>query len=87
MPFIPAMLGWARDTCFLTTVGAVQVAPIKRALKAPGSKRLKLKCDEPLSNFAFNFNLRRYTTVLNTRALCTLDNLVGRCRLTLSNPR
>jgi hypothetical protein len=22
---------------------------------------LKLKCDEPLSNFAFNFNLRRYT--------------------------
>jgi hypothetical protein len=21
---------------------------------------LKLKCDEPLSNFAFNFNLRRY---------------------------
>ena len=23
-------------------------------------QRLKLKCDEPLSNFAFNFNLRRY---------------------------
>ena len=22
--------------------------------------RLKLECDEPLSNFAFNFNLRRY---------------------------
>jgi hypothetical protein len=22
---------------------------------------LKLKCDEPLSNFAFNFNMRRYT--------------------------
>ena len=29
-------------------------------LKAPGTKRLKLKCDSPLSNFAFNFNLRRY---------------------------
>jgi len=26
---------------------------------------LKLKCDEPLSNFAFNFNLRRYSLVLN----------------------
>ena len=24
-------------------------------------RRLRLKCDEPLSNFAFNFNLRRYT--------------------------
>jgi len=22
---------------------------------------LKLNCDDPLSNFAFNFNLRRYT--------------------------
>jgi hypothetical protein len=22
---------------------------------------LKLQCDEPLSNFAFNFNVRRYT--------------------------
>ena len=31
-------------------------------LKAPGAKRLKLKYDEVLSNFAFNFNLRRYTT-------------------------
>jgi len=25
---------------------------------------LKLKCDEPLSNFAFNFKLRRYTKTL-----------------------
>jgi len=38
----------------------VQVDPIKPTLKAPGSKRLKLECDEPLSHFAFNFNLRRY---------------------------
>ena len=37
---------------------AVQVDPIKPTLKAPG--RLELKCDEPLSNFAFNFNPRRY---------------------------
>ena len=25
---------------------------------------MKLKCDEPLSNFAFNFNLRRYSKAL-----------------------
>jgi hypothetical protein len=30
-------------------------------LNAPGIKRLKLICDDPLSNFAFKFNLRRYT--------------------------
>ena len=27
----------------------VQVEPIKHTLKAPGTKQLKLKCDEPLS--------------------------------------
>jgi len=30
-------------------------------LKAPGTKRLKLKYDKLLSSFAFNFNLRRYS--------------------------
>ena len=44
--------GWGR---------AVQVEPMKTVLKAPGSKILKLREDEPLSNFAFNFYLRRYT--------------------------
>jgi hypothetical protein len=39
----------------------VQVEPIKPTLKAPGSKRLKLKYDKPHSSFAFKFNLRRYT--------------------------
>jgi hypothetical protein len=34
---------------------------MKPTLKAPGTKRLKLKHDEPLSNVAFNFNLRRYS--------------------------
>jgi hypothetical protein len=49
---------------------------------------LKLEYNEPLSNFAFKFNLRRYTMDLlnelpafNTSALT-----VGRCRLTLSKP-
>jgi hypothetical protein len=40
---------------------AVQVDPIRSTLKAPGPKHLKLKCDILLSNFAFKFNLRRYT--------------------------
>jgi hypothetical protein len=40
---------------------AVQVDPIKPALKAPGSKGLELISDAPLSNCAFKFNLRRYS--------------------------
>ena len=38
----------------------VQVDPMKHVLKAPGNVLLKLSYDGPLSNFAFNFNLRRY---------------------------
>jgi hypothetical protein len=41
---------------------AVQVDPNKPTLKAPGSKRLKLEYDKLLSGFAFNLNLRRYST-------------------------
>ena len=41
----------------------MQVDPIKPKFKPPGSKRLKLKCDVLLSNFALKFNLRRYTKV------------------------
>jgi hypothetical protein len=40
--------------------GAVQLDPIKHTLKAPGTERLKLKYDEPLSKVTFKFNLRRY---------------------------
>jgi len=39
---------------------AVQADPIKPKLKPLGTKRLKLKCDEPLLDLAFNLNLRRY---------------------------
>jgi hypothetical protein len=39
---------------------AVQIDPIKPALKAPRSKRLELRYDELLSNVAFKFDLRRY---------------------------
>jgi len=41
---------------------AVQVDPIKPALKAPGTKRLELIYDGLVSNFAFNFNPRCYIT-------------------------
>jgi len=39
---------------------AVQVDPSKPTLKAPATKRLKLKHDRLLSSFAFNFDLRHY---------------------------
>ena len=38
------------------------VDPIKPTLKAPGTKRLKLKCHRLLSSFAFNFNLRHQSS-------------------------
>ena len=41
----------------------MQVDPIKPTLKVPGIKRLKIIRDDPLSNFASKFNLRRYTSV------------------------
>ena len=42
---------------------AVHVETMKFMLNAPGTKLLKLNYDEPLSMFAFNVNLRRYTPV------------------------
>ena len=47
--------------------GAVQVEPMKPMLKASGTKRLKLKYNEPLSTFDFNFNFRHYTPVPRPR--------------------
>ena len=46
----------------------MQVGPIKPTLKAPGTKRLKLKYDVLLPNFAFKSNLRRY----NLGSFCSL---------------
>jgi hypothetical protein len=40
---------------------AVPVNPIKPTFKAPGTKRFKVEDDKLLSNFAFNFNMRRST--------------------------
>jgi hypothetical protein len=74
----------------------VQVDTLKPTLKAPGTKRLKLDFDELLSSFAFKFNLRRYAKAIkNEVELAGMVEahlrdgvaMVGRCRLTPSNPR
>jgi hypothetical protein len=62
----------------------VQVDPIKPSLKVPGSILLKLRCGGPLSNPAFNYNLRRYTK--GKKVAEGIYAMVGRCRLTLSKP-
>lgn len=41
--------------------GAVQFVPMKPVLRTPGSTHLKLTYDGPLSNYAFNFDLRPYS--------------------------
>ena len=38
----------------------MQVDPVKPNLKPPGTKRLKLNCDELRSTSAFKFNMRRF---------------------------
>jgi hypothetical protein len=53
---------------------------MKPKLKPLGTDRLTLKQDEPLSIFAFNFNLRRYR-VASTATRST----IGWCRLGLAD--
>jgi hypothetical protein len=50
----------------------VEVDPSRPKLKAPGTKRLKLKYDGPLSNSAFKFKLRRFN-----KACCCAQVLCG----------
>jgi len=67
----------------------VQVDPVKPALKAPGTKRLTLIYDGPLSTSAFKFNLRRHIEAFGREMLrplplnAKLIVKVRRCRLTL----
>ena len=46
----------------------MQVDPIKPTLKAPGTKRLKQKCDAQLSTAAFKFNLRLYNEAMKLKS-------------------
>jgi hypothetical protein len=67
-------------------------------MDAPGTKRLKLRYDGPLSYFAFKFNLRRYilepdytrdqewVETNRVRLERKWGGKVGRCRLTPSIP-
>ena len=69
----------------------MQVDPITPKLKPPGTKHLKLKCDILLSDFAFKFNLRRYSKVtfrlLNKKWGAIYGGAkAGRCMLTVSKP-
>ena len=79
----------------------MQDDPIKPKFNPPGTKRLKLKYDNSAFNFAFKFNLRRYTKEQMYRNMAEelvgesqrgrdaaeRRTKVGRCSLTLSNPR
>jgi hypothetical protein len=58
----------------------MQVDPIKPKLTPLGSKRLKLKCDVPLSNIAFKSNLRRCIQP-NESIYLRINSKVRRCRL------
>ena len=63
--------------------------PVLKARPVSVISALKLKCDEPLSNVAFNFNLRRYTAEYLASPPppeYSPPPLVGRCRLPVSKP-
>jgi hypothetical protein len=60
-------------------VGRCKLNPMKPMLKATGTRRLKLECDEPLSNFAFNFNLRRYKKAIREEVAQRAAAEAGAC--------
>ena len=56
-----------------TMVGRGRLTLSNPILKAPGTKRLKLKHDKLLSSFAFKFNLRRYTMLAAANAAAAAE--------------
>jgi len=79
-------------------VGRCRLNPVEARLERDWHQCLKLKYDELLSSFAFNFNLRRCTVAATGLAAeykgCLQaahqyinDTQVGRCRSILSIPR
>ena len=56
----------------------MQVDPIKPTVITPGTKRLELRCVEPLSISAFNINSRRYTEYSDSQRLSGSSSGIGR---------
>jgi len=53
---------------------------MKPVLKAPGTMLLKLRYDGPLSNFGFNFDLRRYTMeAMEVHSVGVMHRFLSRC--------
>jgi H+-transporting ATPase len=73
---------------FYIPVGRCRFTVSQAVLKCLWFQRLKPQYAEPLSNFAFNFNLRRYIPVIALVTITILNDgtiisVVGRCRLNL----
>jgi len=60
-----------------------RLTPVRPRVDRAWFQRLKLDYDEPLSNFAFNFNLRRYHKYVK-KLVKSIE--VRRCRLPVSIP-
>jgi hypothetical protein len=52
---------------------------MKLILNTPGTEHLKLKCDDPLSNFALDYNLRRYNLWAKYRFECDCSRCAAEC--------
>ena len=59
----------------------MQIDPIKPSLKAPGTNLLTIKCNKPLSTFAFKLNLRRYTKDNNTTNSAAVEAMALRAEV------
>ena len=63
----------------------MQVDPIRPTLRAPGTKRSKLKCADLHSSFAFELNLRRYILEAKERAIDSLRETLSATRRSLEH--
>jgi len=65
---------------------AVQHEHMESKMKAPVTMRFQLKNDNPHSSFAYNFNLRRYSTVhKHVKGMCVV-HLAGGVLRTSTRP-
>ena len=53
-----------------TLVGRCRLGRVDTSVESTWLQRLKLEYDEPLSNFAFNFKLRRSTARAHNAVVC-----------------